>query len=73
MDPFKDEDWKTREQAAQYLTDIGCPISLRTLANLASNNNAGRGPPFTRYRWNRVRYFRPDLDQWAKEQRVRVA
>jgi hypothetical protein len=41
------KEWLTRRQAANYLTSLGCQISHRTLANLAANNNAGKGPPYT--------------------------
>ncbi len=38
------EDWLSRKEAARYLTSIGCPISERSLAVRAINNNEGRGP-----------------------------
>lgn len=56
----------SRKEAAAYLAKIGCPIGLRTLATLASNNNEGKGPRFTRTRWKIVRYLKTDLDAWAK-------
>ena len=64
--------WLCRKDAASYLTSIGCPISPATLEKLASNDNAGGGPPFNRYRWRTVRYNRDDLTEWAKHQSVRV-
>jgi len=65
-------DWLTRKQAAIYLTSIGCAISEGTLTNMAANNNAGRGPPFTRVSWKVIRYNRADLDDWAAKRCVRV-
>jgi hypothetical protein len=63
----------SRKDAASYLTSIGCPISPKTLANLAAEDNAGGGPPFTRVRQKRVWYSREDLATWAKGQFERVA
>ena len=68
-----DKEWLNRKDAAIYLTSIGCPMSSKTLANLASNNNEGRGPPFNRFRWNRVAYKRVELALWAAQQTTRVA
>jgi hypothetical protein len=65
-------DWLTRKKAAAYLERLGCPISHRTLEKWASKNNAGKGPAFTRIRWNIVRYARADLDAWAAREAVRV-
>lgn len=62
----------SRKQAAIYLTSIGCRISAGTLENMACNNNAGGGPPFTRFRWKTVVYRKSDLDKWAKGQSERV-
>lgn len=67
-----ESEWLSRKEAAIYLTKRGCPISAGTLRNLASNNNAGKGPPFSRVRWKFVRYSRVDLDEWAKRETVRV-
>lgn len=66
-------DWLTRKQAALYLSSLGCKISVQSLANKASNNNAGGGPSFTRHGWNLVFYQRKDLDVWAQSRIVRVA
>jgi hypothetical protein len=66
------KDWLSRKEAAIYLSSIGCRISPRTLDNLAANNNAGKGPPFKRFRWNRVQYMRVNLDAWAKAECVEV-
>jgi hypothetical protein len=63
--------WLSRKQAARYLTDHGCPISAKTLANLASNNNAKAGPSFTRMRKS-VRYDAADLKAWAAQEAVKV-
>jgi hypothetical protein len=67
------KDWLSRKEAAIYLSSIGCRISPRTLANLAANNNAGKGPPFKRFRWKLVQYRRLDLDTWAQRECVEVA
>jgi hypothetical protein len=66
------KDWLSRKEAAIYLSSIGCRISPRTLANLAANNNAGKGPPFKRFRWKLVQYRREDLDAWAKRECVEI-
>ena len=55
----------TRKEAASYLDSIGCPISVRTLEQWASNGNAGRGPSFLRIRSRIIRYRRDDLDAFA--------
>jgi hypothetical protein len=62
----------SRKEAARYLAQIGCPVSVRALEKRAANNNEGRGPSFTRVGWNQVRYKRADLDAWAAQQTVRV-
>lgn len=67
------KDWLTRKEASAYLFSMGCPISVSTLANMAANENAGRGPPFTRAGWRIVRYLKRDLDEWARRRIERVA
>ena len=67
-----DLDWLTRKEAAKFLATLGCGVSAKTLANLAANGNAMRGPPFTQTRWKHVRYRRGDLSAWAAEQSRRV-
>jgi hypothetical protein len=57
--------WLTRKAAALYLESVGCPISPQTLANLAANNNARKGPPFKKVRQRIVRYHVSDLQAWA--------
>jgi hypothetical protein len=64
--------WLNRKEAAAYLRERGMKISAQTLAKLASNNNAGKGPSFTRFRWNSVVYARVDLDTWLEHERKRV-
>lgn len=61
-----------RKEAAAYLTSIGYRISTATLEKYASNNNAGNGPPFTRFRWRTVTYKRADLDAWAAKEGTRI-
>lgn len=71
--PAKPEkDWLSRKEAAIYLTRLGCKIEAQTLANLASNSNAGHGPAFTRNGWKQVQYARADLDAWAAARKKRV-
>jgi hypothetical protein len=70
---FSDVAPLSRKEAAIYLTTIGCPISPGTLANLAADDNARGGPPFTKVRQKRVWYSREDLAAWAKRQSVKVA
>jgi hypothetical protein len=67
-----EETWLSRKAAAMYLTRLGCPITHRTLEKMASNSNAGGGPPFTRAGWKAVRYNQVDLDKWAKKRMVRI-
>jgi hypothetical protein len=66
------EVYYSRKAAARYLESIGCPISPRTLAKMASNDNERRGPPYLRFRWRNVRYAKSDLHTWAKKQVTRV-
>lgn len=66
------KDFYSRKEAALYLTSIGYKIEAQTLANLAGNNNAGKGPPFDRTSWRSVRYARGDLDAWARGRTTRV-
>ena len=66
------DDWLSRKEAAIYLGKIGCPVSVRMLEKRAANNNAGRGPAFTRIGWRVVRYRRGDLDSWAYLQTERI-
>jgi hypothetical protein len=62
---LRGDDMLGRKEAAQYLTSIGYPITVRTLANRATDNNAGGGPPRTKS-GKRVKYKRSDLDEWVK-------
>lgn len=66
-------EYLTRKAAANFLTKEGYPINARSLANLASNNNAGNGPAFTRMGWGApVQYHTDDLIAWAKMKRQKV-
>lgn len=69
---IESRNWLNRKEAAQYLMARGIRISAKTLTNMASNNNAGRGPPFIRFRWKSVQYARVDLDAWIERERRRV-
>lgn len=66
------DDWLTRKEAVDYLRSIGCPVTQRSLEKKASNNNAGKGPSFTRVGWRTVQYQRRDLDAWAYRETTRV-
>ena len=66
------KDSMNRKEAAAYLTGLGYPITPATLAKYAANNNAGKGPSFTRFRWKMVRYRREDLDAWAAKEGTRI-
>jgi hypothetical protein len=72
MSDLSEKEWLARKEAANFLTLIGCPISAGRLANMASNNNAGRGPAFTRIGWKSVRYQPKDLRAWAKARSKRI-
>ena len=67
-----DDDLLSRKAAAAYLQKKGCATSPNTLHKLAMNGNAGRGPPFTKYRKQFIRYRRVDLDAWAARELKRV-
>jgi hypothetical protein len=64
--------WLNRKEAAAYISERGIKISVQTLANMASNGNAGHGPAFTRFRWKSIQYARVDLDDWIARERKRV-
>ena len=72
IDPTKQKEKFSRKEAARYLTALGYRISPKTLQNLASNNNRGDGPPFTRCGWKAVSYERTDLDAWAQARMVKI-
>ena len=56
----------SRKEAARHLTSLGYTIAPQTLAEMASNNNAGKGPPFVKFGWSQVKYRKSELDNWAK-------
>lgn len=62
----------SRKAASKHLQGLGCAASPHTLARLAMNNNAGRGPPFTKFRKTFIRYRRSELDAWAAKNLRRV-
>ena len=61
-----------RKEASAYLEKLGIKLSPGTLANMASNNNAGKGPAFLRLRWSTVRYRKEDLEVWVNRHSQRV-
>lgn len=71
--PLEKKEFLTRGEVATYLDHLGYRISVGTLANMASNNNSGGGPPFQRVRWSRVYYKRTDVEEWFKANTERVA
>jgi hypothetical protein len=66
------DDFLNRKQAAAYLRSQGCPIDHNRLANMAMKQNAGQGPPYTRYGWRTVIYSKAELDEWRRKRAVRV-
>lgn len=71
-EPQPEQQMLTRKQAAYWLTMRGCITSAKTLTNLASNNNAGKGPPFYRMGWRSVGYLEADLDAWRRQRMRRI-
>lgn len=64
-----------RKEAAAFLTRLGFPISSKTLANMASNENTGQsggGPAFYKTAWKTVFYLEADLIAWASVRVRRV-
>lgn len=70
--PVHPDDWLNRKDAANFLTAFGYPTTWRVLEKLASNNNAGGGPPYRQFRWSRVAYQVKDLIEWAQANSRRV-
>lgn len=68
-----EKEWLSRQEAAAFLTKMGCPIAVGTLAKLAANNNEGDGPPFKRFRWKNVRYHVEALRAWARKEGKMIA
>lgn len=68
-----DREWLSRQEAAAFLTKLGCPIAPGTLAKLAANNNAGAGPGYKRFRWKSVRYHIDVLKAWAETEGEMIA
>jgi hypothetical protein len=64
--------WLTRKEAVHYLKNLGWCVSMRTMEKWAANNNAGKGPAFTRFGWKTVKYLREDLDSWSEARKARV-
>ncbi len=62
----------SRKEAARYLAEMGCPLSPGSLGNLAGKNNAGKGPPFHRFR-NKVMYEINALRAWAEANMEKVS
>lgn len=67
-----EKDVMSRKEAADYVTRKFFRLATQTLANMASNNNKGRGPAFTRVGWCQVQYRRADLEAWARKRMVSV-
>lgn len=71
--PLEKKEFLSRGECATYLAHLGYPLSVGRLANLASNNNQGGGPPFNRVRWSRVYYKRTDVEAWVRKNTEHVA
>lgn len=54
--------YKTRQEVAKILTDLGFPISENTLATMGSR---GGGPPFSKF-GRRVIYDLTEVLSWAR-------
>ncbi len=68
----KEDIWVSRKEASSFLIAIGCPVSVKTLAKMAENDNARNGPPFRRSGWRTIRYHRKDLNEWAEKNMEKV-
>ncbi len=66
------EVWLSRKEAVHYLKQLGWCVSMRTMEKWAANNNAGKGPSFTRFGWKTVKYRKEDLDAWSEARKARV-
>ena len=66
MSDHQSEPLLNRKEAARYLNSLGYTIAPQTLARMASNGNAEKGPPFVKFGWSQVKYRRCELDVWAK-------
>lgn len=62
----------SRKKAARFLQGLGVQIEASTLAKLAANKNAGKGPSFWRDGWKSVRYSQADLEAWASKRLKRI-
>jgi hypothetical protein len=60
-----DDKLYTRGRATEYLREIGCPITERTLERYGSKASGYKGPKVTK-RGRAVYYRRSDLDAWAE-------
>jgi hypothetical protein len=62
----------SRKEASALLAKMGFPLAPQTLANLAANNNAGKGPPFVRFGENICRYRKDDIEAWVRSKMRRI-
>lgn len=69
---YETKEWLDRKECAAYLTALGIRVSVGRLANMASNRNKGRGPPFYKMAWTRVRYKPAEVAKWASERIERI-
>lgn len=67
--PKHQSEWLSRKEAAGFLTELGCPFSVRTL-ELATWRD-GKGPPYNKI-IGKVVYSRTDLRDWARKNTKRV-
>lgn len=61
----------SRKEAAAFLRRNNCPISHRTLEQMAANRNAGKGPPFYKS-GAKVLYDPAELDEWRRKRIRRI-
>ncbi len=69
---YEKREWLDRKECAAYICALGRPISVGRLANMASNLNRGKGPPYYRTGWSRIRYKPEEVARWVKGQITRV-
>lgn len=72
LSAYESKEWLDRKECAAYLTALGRPISVSRLSNMASNKNAGKGPPLYKISWTRVRYKSVEVKNWAINQIERI-
>ena len=63
----------SRKEAAHYLSQRGCFISVASLRNMTKNKrDRSPGPPYYKDSGYRVSYSTADLDEWVEKRLKRV-